>query len=238
MKASVYINLINLYWYKLPTKEKKPLLSVLARQQFAPNLIGDPPRIPFSLAACAARMCNEDAPGFDIYFTRKKAPAWWGTFASTRGIVEFSKPVHEKLWAALFVWANDLADALHPQFGVCYLPLPPEKESISPDEDQGALHHPGSFRDCGLAWFGTRTYLGRSVVKLLGRKLLNSTGAVIAPRSWGLIVDLVEKPWTAPADLLIKRQREVMEKLLPSGLFADYSGPLPTPGKKWVPLPS
>jgi hypothetical protein len=209
-------------------------VSLLALPSFRPTRFGgDPPKHPFNEAACIERICSRE--DFDIYFERKPAPAWAGTFGSTRGVIDFSDKVSEEAWPSIFSWSNALADVFLPEYGVCHL-VYPEAVIISKDADRGVFHHPGTYRDCGLAWLGARSFLGHSVVALLGKRRLKSTGVILATRPWGVIVDLVENPWEASPELLLQRQNEVMQDLLPTGLFADYSGVLPKPGKKWIPI--
>ncbi|NET38153.1 MAG: hypothetical protein F6K19_40165 [Cyanothece sp. SIO1E1] len=83
-----------------------------------------------------------------------------------------------------------------------------------------------------------RTWFGSHLIDLISREHLVNCGALIQGTSWGGIqLDLVENLLESDHHTLVIRQKEVMENLLPSGVFGDYSQPIPKPTPHWYPIP-
>ena len=106
---------------------------------------------------------------------------------------------------------------------------------------KGVHAHPlGPYLKQGPDVILPRMFFGPRIVELLqGPTVLEQSGAVVTPlgTTGGLIVDLVESPWTATPEALKAAQISVERHLLLSGLFARKAGDWGTiAGPRWTPV--
>jgi hypothetical protein len=137
----------------------------------------------------------------------------------------------------LFAFADALADYFRPALGFIHRFWRTGERSQEYDASGSAGID--TFQKYGLHRVCTRTWYGRHLTDLVGLPLLEASGALVRQTSWdGVQVDLVERPWEFEPEALAAAQERVMETLVTSGAYGDFTDFFHRkPGAHWVPLP-
>ncbi|WP_088890416.1 hypothetical protein [Leptolyngbya ohadii] len=150
-------------------------------------------------------------------------------------IISFGSDLNEESLAKILQLSSVLANALKAEYGYVHFLWKNAPERYM-QEGSFALRYLQKYGPCpSLA----RTWFGSYLISLIGQGRLETCGASIQHLSYGGIqADLIENLVDADHRTLTIRQREVMEHLLPSGIFGDYSHPLLRKrGANWQPIP-
>ncbi len=168
---------------------------------------------------------------------RRKAPrftaAIGGQPAGELGAVHLDLPgTHDP--AAVFAIGDRLAEVFRAEHGVVH----PTFEGAGAFNAASVLEA-WRIQQYGLKAPGARTWYGAHLRALVGDPRLASAGGVLRETGWGaLSLDLVPEPAHAHFTTLVRRQREALAALAPSGAFGDYSHPVvKKPGPAWRPIP-
>lgn len=91
----------------------------------------------------------------------------------------------------------------------------------------------------GLDSVCARTWYGPHLLGLIGLPLLEASGALVQQTPWGGVqIDLAEQPWEVDPEVLLLAQERVMQTLVTSGAYGDFTDLLhKKTGANWVPLP-
>jgi len=216
------------------------ILEALASQpETAPTHggIDERKRLPFSVETLAAQT-GKKLGGSPVVW-RLTPPKYWGLVDSTPLPVARITMHYEKIAAknvAPVVGAvARLADRLEPVYAALHFKWAegtPEQLASLRTFWVKPLHYarygpPGIF-----AW----TWFGPALVESIGMPALLAQGA--AATAWGgASLPLVESMWSAPFEALRERQIAVDAALRATGIFGDYSQPLPQKGANWSPPP-
>ncbi|ATB41981.1 hypothetical protein CYFUS_007457 [Cystobacter fuscus] len=137
--------------------------------------------------------------------------------------------------ASYFDFANHLASALPLEFGLVDIAFQgvPRALAMNPSGRQ----HVDVYVECGPTTLFARTYFGPRLIKLMGGlPALEGSGGVVHRLGNGVVaLDLVATPWQAEAKALKQHQKQVLEKLLPTGIFMRREQLFSEPGPRWVP---
>jgi hypothetical protein len=148
--------------------------------------------------------------------------------ASVQGVyLEFIGKVDLR---TVFASGSHLAEPLNPLFGFVH----PVWLGKGQEYNVSGRLDRKEFMKFGPRAMCARTWLGRSLVELIGRELLDRSGAVVETAS-GIEVDLLPEPWERDIEALADAQRRVMAVLAPVGVFGDYAVSRQyKPGQRWA----
>jgi hypothetical protein len=171
---------------------------------------------------------SDSSPGYTAYFTIDRQNL------NQLTIIFNSSLSYENLIKILQL-GSTLADAFKAEYGYVHLLW---KDASDQYMQKSAVTR-RYLQKYGPSPLLARTWLGSHLISLVGRERLESCGAFIQSLSYGGIqADLVDNLVDTDHRTLTIRQREVMEHLLPSGAFGDYSHPPSRkPGLNWHPIP-
>jgi uncharacterized protein YjbI with pentapeptide repeats len=148
--------------------------------------------------------------------------------------VGFRKVGPEEL-AAIYTFADALADRLRPEFGV----VQPLWDQVDEDLVSGGSLRPSDLVQYGPDGVGVRTWFGSHVLGLNAADKLKGCWQQIEALPWGGIrADALPDPWLQSRTALGPRIKSLNECARLTGLFGSYGHPLTyKPGPNWTPLP-
>ena len=172
---------------------------------------------------------------------RRKPPRYKAYFSAKNEdlnyiSIEFGSTLRKIDLARVFALGDALATQLKAEFGIVHIVwLTGSQEYCA----SGRIHA-SKLQAYGLKPVCARTWFGPYLVDLMGRERLENSGALTQGTPWGgLQMDLVQNPWESDVETLSSRQHAVMQQLLPSGVFGDYTTILAyQPGPNWKPIPT
>ena len=169
-------------------------------------------------------------PRYEAYFTAKQHEI-------NNLKIEYRSSIDEPILPVLFTLGAELAARLEPVFGFVHSIW--DLGEQSQEYSSAGITNVRDFQEYGPQAPCTRTWFGPHLVNLIGREVLLSCDAPTTETAWGGIqLDLIDKPWEADFATLQQRQQQILQQLLPSGVFGDYSQPFEyRPGPRWVPAP-
>ncbi|NOK62649.1 MAG: hypothetical protein GFH27_549293n105 [Chloroflexi bacterium AL-W] len=172
---------------------------------------------------------------------RRKSPRYQAYFTAKQHDInnlkiEYRSAIDEPNLPVLFALGNALAEHLHPVFGFVHSIWDLGEQSQKYSE--AGITNVRDFQEYGPQAPCTRTWFGPHLVDLIGREVLLGCDAPTTETAWGGIqLDLIDTPWEADFATLQQRQQQILQQLLPSGVFGDYSQPFEyQPGPRWVPV--
>ena len=173
----------------------------------------------------------------EIFLRRKQRPRYRATLSLSRE-PRISFDIDPQLTvaqrAAMFDFADVLADQFQPDWGVAHLAyeLRPQHRDTEPWQDaderdaellySAAWIAPVDYFVEGPRGLGMRTYIGPHFVEQLGRERVESLPLVVTKLSWGgYRVDLVAEPWKADVRMLLPLWRRGMAHLRDAKVLAE-----------------
>jgi hypothetical protein len=135
--------------------------------------------------------------------------------------------------AELFATWTRLAEATRSEFGFVHCLF---KNDRSEAYNYGVRVSFKDVRDCGFLKLYARTWFGPDLVAIIGQKRLLDLPNT-RKTSWGGVeLDLVDQPWLADFDTLLRRQQELIEIFDSWGFMGNHDNVVQTlPGPSWTP---
>lgn len=189
------------------------------------------------LAAVSSYTADGNTPGLH----RRVPPRYQAYFsAANAGLktlkIEFGA-VSVQETERIFALGDALTLALEPELGLIH-PIW-QRGAESQEYSAAGIVTAQKIQRFGLRPPCARTWYGDYLTALIGRELLQTSGALVSDRvGGGMQLDLTEQVWQADYAALSAQQRHVMQTLQMSGVFGDYSDPIrPQPAPAWRPIP-
>jgi hypothetical protein len=227
------------------------VLDALASEvRFEPERFGTDERRmkAFSKKAMLSAAPKQAGREWIVLFERDAPFTFQGSFTTTRetsSLIGVQDPSPEAIRAA-FDLGDRLAPIVTPEVAAVGRWIDAERPAPHADAETVVWMNAavgvdwGSLRSEGLVGLAARTYLGPSVVELIGRATIEALPVPVAWQPWGGVrVDLVPEPWSATEPELVEAWKKAMAVLRPSDAFSR--GKVNAPGwlaaglaKRWI----
>jgi hypothetical protein len=136
----------------------------------------------------------------------------------------------------VFAFGTALADRLRPLYGLVH----PVWLGQGQEYNVSGRIDVKEFKKFGPRSVCARTWLGPGLVGLIGRDLLDRSGALVTDTAWGGVqLELLPEAWNHGITALEEARSRVMAALSPAGVFGDYAVSRQyKPGPRWSGVPA
>jgi hypothetical protein len=149
--------------------------------------------------------------------------------------INFEKKIQAMDVPKIYAWVDTLVSSIKAEVAF----IEPAWDEIDYDYSYTAGMKAEDLHTYGLKTLAARTWFGSYLSELIGRECLHNSGGYAQDmKSGGVLLDLVEDPLQADAQILTDAQKKVKGNLESTGVFGDYARLLKLkPGANWSPFP-